>query len=81
MLKVYQREYKRRPIKKDRKGLYLCPPNNHGNQEKIIKEEEKEKMEYNIGRCFRCRTWGLINKHDLCNSCEEEVKEVKEKEK
>jgi hypothetical protein len=28
-------------IPKDHKGLYLCPPNNHGNQSNIVEEVEK----------------------------------------
>ena len=40
MLKVYQREYKRRPIPKDHKGLYSGLPYIHGEQTKIEENNE-----------------------------------------
>jgi hypothetical protein len=34
----------KRAIPKDHKGLYSCPPYNHGKQEEIIKEKEVNKQ-------------------------------------
>ena len=35
-------------IKKEHKGLYLTPPNNHGLQAYLVEEEEEEKRKNTI---------------------------------